>query len=45
MTDSDYSQEVNKMNEHDISNDHRFTTRHYLKLFVDLKGLNIPTLT
>lgn len=28
MTDSDYSQEVNKINEHDISNDHSFTTRH-----------------
>lgn len=27
MTDGDYSQEVNKMNEHDISIDHSFT-RH-----------------
>lgn len=25
MTDSDYSQEVNKMNEHDVSTDHSFT--------------------
>ena len=38
MTDSDYSQEVNKMNEHDISNDHSFTTKHYLKLFAGSKG-------
>lgn len=30
MTDSDYSQEVNKMNEHDIANDHSFTTGHLL---------------
>lgn len=30
MTDSDYSREVNKMNEHDISIDHSFTTRHLL---------------
>lgn len=36
MTDSDYSQEVNKMNEHDICNDHSFISI-YLKLFAVLK--------
>lgn len=48
LTDSDYSQEVNKMNEHDISNDHSFTTRHFISSYLRFwkKGfLNIPTLT
>lgn len=36
-TDSNYSQEVNKMNKLDICNDHSFITI-YLKLFAVLKG-------
>ena len=46
MTDSDYSQEVNKMNEHDISNDHSFTTKHLSQVICGFESsLNIPTLT
>lgn len=39
MTDSDYSQEVNKINEHGIFNDHSFITT--LKIFVVFKRLSI----
>lgn len=38
MTGSDYSQEVNKLNKHDISIYHSFTTKHLSQVF---KVLNI----
>lgn len=41
MTDSDYSQEVNTMNEHDISNDHSFTTTHLSQVICDFESLQI----
>lgn len=39
MTDNDYSQEVNKMNEQDISNDHSFTTRNVSKVICGFERL------